>query len=309
VDKVISGDMDSVQRDKDAKRSLRQVCKVLAPFYAYYDTNGDGEIDFEEFQMIFHDAHENLPKEAQQAMYNAADADGSNGITFEEFVACIMAWSLDKAGEFQELCTEKARTIANPAAALGKADDEEEEEEEEEEDIPEDLADLPPEEQQRRLKKRAAVKMGMGTFLVLVFSDPMVDLLSEIGVRMGVSAFYIAFVLAPMTSNASELVAAYNYAIKGTQGAITTSLSTLVGAAIMNNTYCLGVFFTVIFVKDLAWEFTAETISIVVIQLIMGIIILKSTTHSVATGLAILTLYPLAMAIVAFLQSSYVGLD
>ena len=40
-------------------------------------------------------------------------------------------------------------------------------------------------------------------------------------------AFYIAFVLAPMTSNASELVAAYNYAIKGTQGAITTSLSAL----------------------------------------------------------------------------------
>ena len=43
--------------------------------------------------------------------------------------------------------------------------------------------------------------MGLGTGLVLVFSDPMVDVLSEIGVRTDVPAFYISFVLAPLASN------------------------------------------------------------------------------------------------------------
>jgi Ca2+/Na+ antiporter len=312
VEKIISGEIENVYKDYEAKRSLQQVCKVLAPFYNYYDKNKDGQIDQEEFSMIFHDAHENLPTESQRLIFKAADVDASNGITFEEFVACIMAWSLDRNGDFSALRSEKASTKVNPIASLHSIDPDDEgddEDDDEEEDVPEDLADLPPEEQQRRLKNRASVKCGIGTLMLLVFSDPMVDLFAEIGSRIGISSFYVAFVLAPVTSNASELVAAYNYAVKKTQGAITTSLSTLVGAAIMNNTYCLGIFFTVIFVKDLAWEFTAETISILVIQLAMGAIILASENHTVLSALAILLLYPLAMAIVAVLESPLFGLD
>jgi len=39
--------------------------------------------------------------------------------------------------------------------------------------------------------------------IVLIFSDPMVDVLSELGNRIDVSPFYISFVLAPLASNAS----------------------------------------------------------------------------------------------------------
>merc|ERR1711959_804469 len=104
----------------------------------------------------------------------------------------------------------------------------------------------------------------MGTLLVLLFSDPMVDVvLSEIGVRTDVPGFYISFVLAPLASNASELVAAYAYAQKRTMKSMTISLSTLEGAACMNNTFCLCIFFIVVAWKKLAWQFTAETITIV----------------------------------------------
>ena len=48
--------------------------------------------------------------------------------------------------------------------------------------------------------------MSIGTVLVLVFSDPAVNVLAEIGKRINVSAFYISFILAPLASNASELV-------------------------------------------------------------------------------------------------------
>merc|ERR1719440_1682518 len=109
-----------------------------------------------------------------------------------------MAWSLDKSGEFRELCTERSKTRLDPSAYLRVSDEEEDDEDdegEEEEDLPEDLADLPPEEQQKRLKMRSATKMGIGTLIVLVFSDPIVDLFSEIGVRLSISAFYVAFVL------------------------------------------------------------------------------------------------------------------
>ncbi|CAE7544125.1 unnamed protein product, partial [Symbiodinium microadriaticum] len=58
-----------------------------------------------------------------------------------------------------------------------------EEKDEEEEDIPEDLTHLPPDEQQRRIKKRAFGMLLGGTVLLLLFTDPMVDALNELGVR------------------------------------------------------------------------------------------------------------------------------
>ena len=46
-------------------------------------------------------------------------------------------------------------------------------------------------------------------------------LYSEIGVRTGVPAFYVSFVLAPLASNISEVIASYNYSL------VSKSLTTL----------------------------------------------------------------------------------
>merc|ERR1719487_1686431 len=113
--------------------------------------------------------------------------------------------------------------------------------------------------------------MGLGTLLVLTFSDPSVDVLSEIGDRLGISGFYVSFVLSPLASNASELVAAYNYAQKRTQKSMTISLSTLLGAGCMNNTFCLGIFLGLIGFKQLAWRFAAETLAILAVEIVVGI--------------------------------------
>merc|ERR1719203_1154922 len=118
--------------------------------------------------------------------------------------------------------------------------------------------------------------MGLGTAVVLLVSDPFVEVLSEWGkpYRLNIPAFYISFVLAPLASNASELVAAFNYASKKTKKSMTISLCTLEGAACMNNTFCLAIFFALIYVQGLAWKFTAETISIFGVQAIMAVLVL-----------------------------------
>merc|ERR1712232_406726 len=143
-----------------------------------------------------------------------------------------------------------------------------------EEELPSDLKDMDPDEQQRRIKVRAAEKIAIGMVLVLVFSDPVVDMLGEIGNRIGISGFYISFFLAPMASNASEMVAAFTLAKKRTVKNQTAALSTLEGAAIMNNTFVLGIFYVLVYVKNLAWEFAAETFAIVIIQVAIGGLVL-----------------------------------
>ena len=155
---------------------------------------------------------------------------------------------------------------APPSLPVYDADAGADEEEDEEREVPEDLQDMSPDEQQAAIKMRAFGMMGVGTLLVLIFSDPMVEVMSNVGERMSIPPFYISFVLAPLASNASELLASVSYAKKKTQKTITVALAALEGAACMNNTFCLAIFMALIYFKNLAWAFTAETLAILVIQ-------------------------------------------
>ena len=184
---------------------------------------------------------------------------------------------------------------------------------EEEEEIPEDLQHLPPHVQQRKIKLRAAWMMGVGTVLVVLFSDPMVDVITRTGTLMGNgAAFYVSFVLAPLASNASELIAAFNYAGKKTRKTITISFAALVGAACMNNTFVLGIFLALLFFRGgpggLVWEFSAETLSILFVQIAMGFIAHKST-HRLRDALLVFALYPLSILLVIILELPAVGLN
>ena len=55
---------------------------------------------------------------------------------------------------------------------------------EEEVEMPAGLACLSAAEQQRLIKQRAAGLMALGTALIIAFSDPMVDAMSNVGQRV-----------------------------------------------------------------------------------------------------------------------------
>ena len=144
---------------------------------------------------------------------------------------------------------------------------------------------------------------GLGTLLVIVFSDPMVDVMSNVGTRLEVPPFYVAFCLAPLASNASELIASLAYAGKKTRKTITVSLSALEGAACMNNTFCLAIFMALIYFKELAWKFSAETISILIVELCIALLAACST-QKLWHAIIALALFPLSIALVAVLEAN-----
>ena len=150
--------------------------------------------------------------------------------------------------------------------------------------------------------------MIVGTLIVLLFSDPMVDVLSELGNRIHLSPFYVAFVLAPLVSNGSELIAAYAYASKKTEASITISFSTLLGAACMNNTFCLAIFLWIVYLKQLKWVFIAEVMVILVVELIMFALVFRKLCMSSSKMAIVIALLPASLALVAILEN-VAGLD
>lgn len=185
------------------------------------------------------------------------------------------------------------------------ADDEDDFDEDEEEmpDLPEAIANLKTQDERlNAIMWEAVKKMMLGTLLVLAFTDPVVDIFTEMGGRVGLNPFFISFVFAPIASNASELVATYAYAKKKTRKSMSVSLSLLFGAGNMNNTYCLGVFLMICFVRELPWVFTAETVAIIVVEVIAAVLAFK-TNQGIWETIVIGLLYPLSLIIVAGLEA------
>lgn len=252
-----------------------------AELFKKVDTNSDGSIDLDEFTECFKHLASLPPKEGRKSGRRASQ----------------MQRDVDQA-------VAQANALAGTVEEAGDEDDEEDEEE----SMPEEFKDLTVEQQRRQILLKSAWQMGLGTLMVLVFSDPMVDVLAEIGNQSGIPSFYISFILAPLASNSSELVAAYNYAGRKTSKTITIALNTLEGAACMNNTFCLGIFMALVYFQGLAWKFTAETLTIIVVEFALAAIVLSSHNQRVIDALGIFLLFPGALAMVYILEN-YCGLD
>lgn len=217
-----------------------------------HDSNKNGILDGNEIQAVFYELNEKKTKDWLPKMFEDYDADKDGSLSLDEFVkACYGIFLV-------EYMNEKEKTQNPPVSEDGysEVEDEDGDEDEEEEGVHEKTTDLPADEQQRIIKKEAFSMLALGTFLVVTFSDPMVDVIGEIANRIGVNAFYVSFILVPLASNGSELLASVYYAKKKTSKTIKVALTSLEGAACMNNTFCLAIFMALIAFRGLAWVST-----------------------------------------------------
>eukprot|EP00947_MAST-08B_sp_MAST-8B-sp1_P001719 g1719.t1 len=282
--------------------------KVLVPFFNKFDADRSGSMDRHELRALFAALNEPMNEVQFANFMKKVDKNGDGQVDYEEFKRAMIEYSINRdlggGGDGSIQVTEGKSNGGEDGGEDGGDDDDEEEEE-----MPEDIKSLPTLAQQMRaIKWRAAWQMALGTALVVLVSDPMVDCLSELGVRTHIPGFYVSFVIAPLASNASELIAAYNYAAKRTKKTITISLSTLTGAACMNNTFCLGIFLALMYfvkTKDggISWDFTSETISILFVQVVIfGFACVK--IMPIWQGFTILSLFPFSIVLVALLDAT-----
>ena len=148
----------------------------------------------------------------------------------------------------------------------------------------------------------AMLWMGLGVGIVFLFSDPMVDVINRFGNTIHVGSFYVSFVITPFCSNASELISSLIFAARKRRKNTSMTYSALYGAAVMNSTMCLGIFYLLIFVRSLAWTFNAECLGILItIWGVCGFGAFR-TKFPTWTGFIVILFYPLSLGVVAFLE-------
>eukprot|EP01050_Picozoa_sp_SAG11_P006177 SAG11_NODE_469_length_9207_cov_5.391744_3_plen_336_part_00 len=167
-------------------------------------------------------------------------------------------------------------------------DDDDEEEEEEEEEV------YMVHEHNSNLLTESFYMMGVGTVLVLLFSDPMVDCLGDLATRTGIPTFYVSFLLAPLASNASELLSSMKMAEKKDEESITAAMQQCLGACIMNNTLGLFTFMALIYFQGLEWEYSSETVCTVIPQLAI-VPFTYLSVHNMTAAYMVASLYPVRL--------------
>lgn len=318
---ALFGGRDMTSLSPEQEKSFK---KIVRTFFTKYDQDGNGNIDKFELKMLLQDLHVPCTNEKLKKYMTMMDKDKSGTIEFHEFLAAIKELALNNgdidtsSGNFKNSAVENYGTLNKKQGGPSyqnmelseihdeKQSDKEEvdEDSEEEEEFPEDLADLPPKEQRKRLIWRSCWMMLLGTTIVVLFSDPMISVLSEIGYVTGIPPFFVAFILAPLASNASELISSYSYALRKTKSTITISLVELEGATIMNNTFCLAIFFALIYFRGLNWAFTSETLAILLCEAVM-IVVASKKVQTVGLSIFVLSLFPLVIAFVAVLEYGF----
>ena len=240
------GEYGSLKNDTDQVRSsfytppakvAAYLKEILFDAFAAYDYDRSHRLEKKEIRIFFKDFHENISEDEMDRLFGLADTNSDGSISFEEFIA--LAYNLIYSRHQLTTVPEETegRQSMVPGAPQREIIDNIWKEEKEEEEVPEEFTDLSPEAQQKAIKWRAFKMLALGTVMVIYFSDPMVEVMQEIANRAGLSPFYVSFVLAPLASNASEVLASRYYAAKKTRKTMTVSLSALEGAASMNNTF------------------------------------------------------------------------
>ncbi|KAF2074760.1 hypothetical protein CYY_003948 [Polysphondylium violaceum] len=154
----------------------------------------------------------------------------------------------------------------------------------------------------RRIAIRAVGYLVVGAFMVTIFSDPMVDVITRFGTKINVNLFFVSFILTPFCSNASELISSLIFASKRKKENSSLTFSALYGSATMNNTMCLGIFFALVFFKGLTWEYSAETVAILFVTCCVGIIGAARKTIKTIYAPIVFFLYPISLLLVYLLE-------
>ncbi|KAJ3449509.1 sodium/calcium exchanger ncl [Anaeramoeba flamelloides] len=156
----------------------------------------------------------------------------------------------------------------------------------------------------RKMALKAAYHLMIGTLSIVLFCDALVVTITKFSSHIGLSPFYIAFVVAPTASNSAELFTSVIFAKKKKMKTNSLVFASLYGAVVMNNTFSLAVLCGLIYYKKLIWDFTAEVISMSVVNLSLSVLAIYSNTVKLYHILWIIPLYPLSILIVWILNTT-----
>jgi hypothetical protein len=215
---------------------------MVDALFKKYDTDNSDTLDTEEVRAMLAQMQVTLPGSAIRELMK--EVGGVDGIINRDEFGEFLNKAIDKNKDSRLLSLRNFKpeglngdrpakgdaSAAESGVALLSSEEEEEDDDGEEDGESDEAEGLTP----AQIRRKALGTLALGVGLVTIFSDPMVNVLSEIADRTNIPAFYVGFIIAPVISNASEIISSIAQAQKKKKANIDVTYSQLLGAATMN---------------------------------------------------------------------------
>ncbi|KAI3835399.1 hypothetical protein MKX03_034489 [Papaver bracteatum] len=156
-------------------------------------------------------------------------------------------------------------------------------------------------------KTKAGCKAGLllvlGISVLSLLAEPLIEVVQDFSNSVNLPSFFVSFVLLPVATNSRRAVSAIVSASRKNPRTTSLTFSEIYGSVFMNNVLGLIALLSLVYARDLEWNFSAEVLIILVICLIMGLLSSFRTKFPIWISLIAYLLYPLSLLMVYILNS------
>lgn len=289
---------------------------LLQEIFASFDKNADGKIEEHELRGLILglniDKGSFQDKEQVEKWFTEFDTNTDGMLSEAEFLLGIRKWAnrvtrQKKTLKFQQIKDSILRTDPNFwGAKLEEAKETLNLLEAELDESVDTLADKETEApliDSSKIYQKSVIYLVSGAALASIFSDPLIDSIQGFSNASTIPPFFVAFVVVPFASNASELFSSIAFAMRKRKRNISLTYSQIYGSVTMNNTLCLGIFLGIVYVRGLTWDFSSEVTVVLLNILCIGLIGVSRVTYPLWYAIPVFSLYFVSLGGVALLDN------
>ncbi|KAG2683891.1 hypothetical protein I3760_10G055100 [Carya illinoinensis] len=145
---------------------------------------------------------------------------------------------------------------------------------------------------------KAAVLLLVGTATSTLLGLPLMQTLQEFSSDVNIPSFLVTYVLVPLALNIRQALATIASAREKTEKAISLTFSEIYNGVFMNNMMGLVIFLSLVYIRDLSWDVSAEILVVLLICTAMGLFTSFRTKFPFWTSILAYLLYPLSLLII-----------
>ncbi|WCJ27143.1 sodium/calcium exchanger family protein / calcium-binding EF hand family protein [Euphorbia peplus] len=150
---------------------------------------------------------------------------------------------------------------------------------------------------------KAALLILCGSALTFVLAAPLMTSIQELATAINIPSFLVSYVVLPLAMGFKMVFRSITSAMDKSQTAVSLTLSELYGGVFMNNVMGLMIFLALVCIKDIAWDVSAEVLTVLIICSLIGVSATFSSKFPVWTSIIAYALYPLSLAFIYLLTT------
>lgn len=259
---------------------------TIRSLFEKIDTDGDNQISQKKLkELVMGIKFGKIPTDVDDAVVKIMeelDTSGDHVISQEEFVVGFAKWlntfhnqEESRDGTYQKTWEETDKLLHNKTTSVDKSL----------------FAWL-----------KALAPLLLGVVMLSFLAEPLIDSVQNFSKAAELPSFFVAFVLVPLATNARVATSTIKAANNKKPRTTSLTFSEIYSGVFMNNILGFSVLLSLIYWRDLSWNFSAEVLIVLIVCTIVGLIASFRSTFPVWMSFLSFFLYPLSLLLVYILE-------